>query len=239
MADKKSNRVKITTPKGIAVYPRLNKPDTKFKAEGVYSVRLRLSAEAAAPIIKQIDAMAAQHLVDTTAMLEAKVEEATGAAKVKLQKEWEKLELSEDKPYRAALDKDTGEETGDFEFNFKMNATFTDRNTKVTKPMAPKLVDAKGNDASGVQVWGGSEVQIGGYLSPFYVAKTGVGVSLRLSTVRIVKLVSGGGDSFDFDDDAGDDDFVAPAPKREPMLTPAEAEALEKQSAGGTEPDEF
>jgi hypothetical protein len=30
------------TPKGVAVYPRLNKPDTKFDAEGVYKVDLRL-----------------------------------------------------------------------------------------------------------------------------------------------------------------------------------------------------
>jgi len=38
------------TPTGTAVYPWLNKPDTRFDADGVYSVTLQLSKENTAPI---------------------------------------------------------------------------------------------------------------------------------------------------------------------------------------------
>ncbi len=38
----KAVRAKIVTPAGVAVYPRLNKPDTKFDPVGVYKVNLRL-----------------------------------------------------------------------------------------------------------------------------------------------------------------------------------------------------
>lgn len=38
------------TPSGIAVYPRLNRPDTKFNADGVYSVKLLFDKNA----VKQI-----------------------------------------------------------------------------------------------------------------------------------------------------------------------------------------
>jgi len=38
----KAVRAKIVTPIGVAVYPRLNRPDTKFDAEGVYKVTIRL-----------------------------------------------------------------------------------------------------------------------------------------------------------------------------------------------------
>lgn len=34
---------RITTPFGEAIYPKLTEPDTKFKAEGEYSTKLRIS----------------------------------------------------------------------------------------------------------------------------------------------------------------------------------------------------
>ena len=44
-----ANKMYIT-PTGTAVYPWLNKPDTRFDADGVYSVTLQLSKENTAPI---------------------------------------------------------------------------------------------------------------------------------------------------------------------------------------------
>lgn len=38
----KAVRARFVTPKGVAVFPRLDKPDTKFDAEGVYKTGLRL-----------------------------------------------------------------------------------------------------------------------------------------------------------------------------------------------------
>ena len=48
-------RKSITTPTGIAIWPKLNEPDTRWKAEGEYSVNLRLSAEDSAKVIKMIE----------------------------------------------------------------------------------------------------------------------------------------------------------------------------------------
>ena len=39
---------KIVSPKGIAVYPWLNRPDTKFSADGDFKVTLKVSADEAA-----------------------------------------------------------------------------------------------------------------------------------------------------------------------------------------------
>ena len=47
--------VSFTTPQGVAQYPYLSSPDTKFSEEGDYKVNLILSKEEAAPIIAQID----------------------------------------------------------------------------------------------------------------------------------------------------------------------------------------
>ena len=44
----------ITTETGVALYPWLTKPDTKFNEDGEYKVNLVLSKENAAPIIQVI-----------------------------------------------------------------------------------------------------------------------------------------------------------------------------------------
>ena len=52
----------FTTPKGIAQYPWLSKPDTKFNEEGEYKVNLVLTKEDATPVIEQINAAFAENL---------------------------------------------------------------------------------------------------------------------------------------------------------------------------------
>lgn len=46
---------KYVSPKGAAGYPKLTRPDTKFKAEGEYSTSLTMSKKDAAPLISQIE----------------------------------------------------------------------------------------------------------------------------------------------------------------------------------------
>jgi hypothetical protein len=46
---------KYVSPKGTAGYPKLTRPDTKFKAEGEYSTSLTMGAKVAAPLIAQIE----------------------------------------------------------------------------------------------------------------------------------------------------------------------------------------
>ena len=50
----KKKNVRITTPTGVAQWPRLNEPDTKFDKDGVYSVGLRLPKDDAGELISTI-----------------------------------------------------------------------------------------------------------------------------------------------------------------------------------------
>ena len=46
---------KYVSPKGSAGYPKLLKPDTKFKAEGEYSTSLTMDKKTAKPLMDQIE----------------------------------------------------------------------------------------------------------------------------------------------------------------------------------------
>jgi hypothetical protein len=221
MADKGIKRIKIVTPVGVAVFPRLGTPDTKFNALGVYSTRFRLSPEEAQPLMDQVDAL-------QQTMFDAEVKRLNDAGEKAKAK---KLKLVADKPYKPALDKE-GDETGEIEFNFKLVAQYKDRTSGTMKARSPKVVDSKGKTIDGGRVWGGSKIKIGGYLVPFSTA-IGVGVSLKLAQVMVLELVSGGGDSFDF----GNNEGGYEAEEEEPSIGDNTANPNSGDTAG--EPDEF
>lgn len=58
MAKKK----KFVTPAGIAVFPRLNRPDTKYNEYGTYSADLRIPVEEAKPLLKELGAVYKGHV---------------------------------------------------------------------------------------------------------------------------------------------------------------------------------
>jgi hypothetical protein len=182
MAEKRKALTKFITPKGVAVYPRLNTPDTKYKPEGEYSAKIRLSEEDAAPLIEKINALIeATYKEEQERLIEAGKK---GAAKT--------LKYA-DLPYKAVLD-DEGDQTGEYEFNVKMKAQYTKKDGSVVK-MEPKLFDAATPPnplPKSTQIWGGSLIKVAGEFNPFATA-IGVGMSLRLSAVQVIKLVSGSG----------------------------------------------
>ena len=63
----------ITTPKGIALYPWLSTPDTKFSEEGEYKVNLVLSKEDAQPIVDEINRVFAIFDAKGTTMTESNI----------------------------------------------------------------------------------------------------------------------------------------------------------------------
>jgi hypothetical protein len=163
-----------TSPRGIAVFPKLSTPDTKFNPDGDYKITLRLSAEDAAAMIEAAEEMRA---------------EAMAAAKKNLDKpKAAKLKFA-DLPFKQALDSD-GNETGETEFNFKMKALVKTSDGRV-KTQKPIVVDAKKKPVAD-DVWGGSEVKVNYAMAPFFVPALGIGVSLRLRGVQVLKLVKGG-----------------------------------------------
>lgn len=179
MSDDKRVQVKKTTPRGYAVWPKLDEPDTKFEAEGVYTVKLRLSAEQAQPYVDLIDKLAADHLAKCQA------EEKNPAKK-------KKLKLTDDMPYRADLDKE-GNETGEMILGFKMKASGVSKKTGKPWTRKPAVFDAKGKALTPVpKIGGGSTIKVSCIYEPWDNPKGEVGVSARLEAVQLIELRSFG-----------------------------------------------
>lgn len=191
MADKKPLKMtKGVTPKGVAAWPHLNKPD-EYKGKKSYKVNLKLTAEDSEKLIALIDKETEKVKAETIEKLEDTVANGkTGEAKKKAKDALAKLTVGV--PYTAAVD-DDGDETGDYVFKFKANAEFEDRKTGQIKPITIPLFDAKKKPTK-VAIWGGSTIKVAYALVPYYVASANsCGVSLRIEGVQVIDLVSSGG----------------------------------------------
>lgn len=184
-SDKKRVYINFVTPAGVAIFPRVNKPDTKFNADGVYSTRMAWAPEVIQEFIdKYTETLDEFENVQREKLL-ADPKTKKKAASLK-RVEIGKPEIGDD-----------GEETGRIVINFKLNAKYTNKETGKTTLYVPKLFDSKGK-ATTVDVWGGSILKIAGTVNCYYTPKDNeVGVSFRLSGVKIIKLVTKGGQTAD------------------------------------------
>lgn len=171
------------TIKGTAKYPRLNTPDTKFNANGVFSVKLILTQEDATPLMEAVDGVMNKGYDEKLAQMKADGKSPALIKKVKLS----------DTPYQEVYDEE-GNPTGEFEVTFKMNHKITKKDGTV-ETRKPKLFDAQGAEIKGVapSIWGGSVLTVAYQLIPFDSPVAGVGCSMRLQAVQINTLVSGTG----------------------------------------------
>ena len=181
MAEKKKAE-RFVPPKGIASYPYLTNPDTKFNPDGEYKVSLIVAGDAAS---KAIDFLTEQHEV---AVAKAKKENAGKRVKES------ELPFIEN-------------EDGTVTFKFKLKAKVTPKKGD-TFEQKPALFDAKGKPLTGdPKVGGGSVVKVSYEVVPYYTAIAGAGVSLRLKAVQIIELkdYSGGGnaESYGFGEEEG------------------------------------
>ncbi len=174
-----------TTPKGRAVYPRINgKPDTRFNEDGEWRLRLLLSAEDAADLIQKLDA---EH---TESLASAKKEEP--------KKKWKKGTP----PYKV-------QEDGNVEFSFVMNAQRTDKKTNSIVSMRPALFGADGKPLPDKYplIGGGSVVRVS--FTPAHTTfQSSAHVKLYLNAVQIIELVEyqSDGSRYGFENEAGEDD---------------------------------
>lgn len=186
----------IITPKGVAIYPKLDKPDTKFVKEGVYEVKLRIDPDAEDGVLKK-------KTVDWNTLREAIAEQqeaflaeqkkkllaGDGKAKAKA-----KTISSLDWGTEADVD-DEGNETGLLVIKAKMRASGVSKDGKPWN-RKPTIFDAKGkklgDDAP--PIWGGSVLKVAASAVPYYNAKDNVvGTTLYLEAVQVIELVSGQG----------------------------------------------
>jgi hypothetical protein len=159
--------VTFTTPQGVAQYPWLSKPDTKFSEEGDYKVNLIIAKEEALPALKLINQVYAENY-------EKEVKKAKGAEIKKAPP-----------PFSEELD-DAGQPTGNIILKFKSKAAYK-----------PAIFDAKGIPMIDSNIWGGSELKVNGSVAAYYTPLIGAGVALRLRSVQVIQVGEGGSGSAD------------------------------------------
>lgn len=168
----------ITFPKGVAVYPALNRPDTKYDELGQYKADFKVTSEVAEPFIKQLQKVAKDH---------------TGRALPKAKNSVWYMELDDD-----------GEETGMVVFKVRVK----NKNRKSDGKLwdrRPLVIDAKKNDMPvDVAVWGGSVIRVQAEVYEWQ-NNDKKGVTLQPVMVQVIELVTGGsrGDSSAFDEEDG------------------------------------
>lgn len=199
-----SNIVRLVTPVGVGKYVFINEPQTKFDPNGVYNVSLVMSEKDASPLMATLDEQL--ELAKTQALETAKPQKRDS--------------LSINKPYTREYD-DSGVETGNIEFKFKMTAKYTTRDGEV-RERKPTIVDTKRNTVSEI-VGSGSKLKVAFNARPYYMPSANAyGVSCFLSAVQVIELK--GVDVSDFAEEEG---FVSTAI------------AEEKISAVESNPDDF
>jgi len=177
------NRV-ITSPKGVAKFPHLNVPDTKFDEAGVYTVKLRLDAFDAANIAYIAEIEAAHK--DALELYQEEMKEALKEARKKGGKAGNR-KVSEVKDFYNDPPFFLDEEANEYELTYKMYASFVSKKTGETIHLRPALFDAK-NKPTTVKVTGGSIIRVASELVPYFKPATGCGLSLRLKAVQIIDL---------------------------------------------------
>jgi len=176
---------KVTSPKGKALWAKLDKPDREYNAKGQYSVDLVVDpgAPGVPEFIEKLEKLR------DTAMEQAN----DGKPKPK--------QFKARDVYKDEYDKD-GNETGNIIFKFKMN-NVDDRRPGQNRVI---LVGPKASEGEipMVQVGNGSIIRCVAFANPYAMAsdKT-IGVSLILEKVQLIDLVCFGGDD-ELEDEDGE-----------------------------------
>lgn len=173
-----AERVKLpiyVTPAGIASFPWLTKPDTKFNPEGEYRIGLVLDEATAQPLAEKLETLRTQ-------AYEA-AQKANPKIKVK----------PADSPVKQLLDKDKNPVEGKVVINFKMKAKITSKKSGESWEQRPRIEDAQGTVLINPKLGAGSLVKIAFEAVPYLMASTKeAGISMRLKQVRVLNLVEFG-----------------------------------------------
>ena len=165
----------LTTPKGTAVYPRIDTPDTKFNEDGVYSCKLHVDEASFNAFTKQ---------VTDTVEREYDVE-----CKVK----GKKLKKAATSPIRITPD-------GDFEIYAKQVAQRQTKKGLLTFTIP--VFDSKGAKLpTSPAIGSGSTLKLSVEVYTWYTDLQGFGYTLRLKAVQLLDLIeynNGSSSSFGF-----------------------------------------
>lgn len=205
MAEKKPKLFKGITPRGVFVFPALNKPDygnENFpKPDGEFKVTLRYTEEDAQPLIKMLQPEYDKAMESA----EAEFDKLAVGTRKKLK------EVTKNDLFQTEYDKDTEEPTGYLLFKFSMKASGIRKKDGEKWTRTPAIFNAKGVSLKNPpSIWGGTEGKVSFEANPYFIPGTGAaGLSLRLQAVQILELVSEGSrsaSSFGFGAEDGYDD---------------------------------
>lgn len=208
MSNKRPKGTFLTTPKGPAIWPSLNAPDTKWDPEGKYTCKQKFAGDD-----PEVQALVARLTKIRDDFYDAEIERLKAEKKMALARELKKGDV-----IKVELDDETGDETGFLILGSSMKASGT---TKDGRPWSqkPKLFNAKGIELKAPpRISSGTIVKLSVEVSPF-VAQSNkeVTLSIRLHAAQIISLVSGGSRSFEGygfasedGDEIGDEDQGSP-----------------------------
>ena len=177
---------------GTAMWAKVFEPDTKFNPQGDYSINLQMPVADSVKMSEQLESL-----------VQVKFNEA-------VEKDPRlKNTLTTQPVCQPVYDRDTGDDTGNVEFKFKLKAKVQKKDGTYYEQQ-PAVVDAKRTPMTKETLIGnGSKVKVAfepiAYMMP---ATKKVGVSLRLKAVQVIDLVEYGNSATSVFDE--EDGFVAP-----------------------------
>lgn len=193
----------IITQAGVAVWPKLNEPET-YKGKTTYNTKLVVDPDeeglvskvegnvltAAETLRDEYAAAIRESLLEQAA--EAKASKKGAKAKELTQKAESLVIVDVGKPQ---VDEDSGEETGDLILNAKTNALYKDKKTGKERERKLTIFNARGKELKNPpDIGGGSVLKLACTMRPYYMpAENKVGVTFYLNAVQIIELVSYGG----------------------------------------------
>lgn len=186
--NRKTPTLRYTTPAGIAVWPYLRNPDTKFQPDGEYRVKLRYTGK----VGKQV-------VADISRMRKDGVEQMC--------KEHGRTKLKEAAPPF------TEEEDGSILLTVKLKAGGT-RKDGVAWTQRPAVFDSSGRPIAEKDIpniGGGSVLKACVEVVPYFSPAWGAGITLRLKGVQVITLVEygdGEGDASQMGFTAEEDGYV-------------------------------
>lgn len=172
--------------KGFTKWAKVVTPDTKFNADGEYSIQV---------IMPEADA---QEIVESLEEIRDDFYKKTLEEKPKL-----KNSITLRGVYEEETD-ENGDNTGNVIFKAKLKAVITSQKTGKTYKQFVTIVDAKKKPLQDANIGNGSIVKIAVEPSPYFIPSTKeVGVSLRLKAVQVIDLKEFGNAASIFDEEDG------------------------------------
>jgi len=186
----RTKQIKITTPRGVLKYPRINEPDGKFDPERpAYRTSLILDGrdENVKAFLSKLDEL----------MEQAKAQAAAEFKELKIETRKKIGEIIPNPAYSQVYDEETEEPTGEVEVRFTRRAAGKRKDeTKWTVSRPPLFDSGKPPKliSHNLEVWGGTVASINFTINPYFMPATGkYGLTLRIEAVQIFELVTKGG----------------------------------------------